>query len=89
MKILAFGLAKLTPPKLAAGASSEIATQNAITDPGTVMGTVGYMSPEQVRGQVADHRSDIFSFGVVLYEMLSSRRPFHGESAAETMPANC
>jgi serine/threonine protein kinase len=57
VKILDFGLAKLTPPTLAAGASSEVATQNAITDPGTVMGTVGYMSPEQVRGCEADHRS--------------------------------
>ena len=87
VKILDFGLAKLKPTKLAAGVSSEAATLNAITDPGTVMGTVGYMSPEQVRGQDADHRSDIFSFGVVLYEMLSGRRAFHGESAAETMAA--
>ena len=61
VKILDFGLAKMKPPKLAAGASSEVATQKAMTDPGTVMGTVGYMSPEQVRGQEADHRSDIFS----------------------------
>jgi len=49
---------ELTPPTLAAGASSEVATQNAITDPGTRMGTVGYMSPEQVRGCEADHRSE-------------------------------
>jgi hypothetical protein len=51
------------------------------------MGTVGYMSPEQVRGRPADHRSDIFSFGAILYEMLSGRRAFHGDSAAETMAA--
>src|SRR2546425_13200230 len=51
------------------------------------MGTVGYMSPEQVRGQAVDHRSDIFSFGGILYEMLAGRRAFHGESAADTMSA--
>jgi len=85
VKILDFGLAKLTPPKLAAGASSEVATHKAITDPGTVLGTVGYMSPEQVRGQEADYRSDIFSFGAILYEMLRGRRPFTGESAIEVM----
>jgi len=58
-----------------------------ITDPGTVMGTVGYMSPEQVRGQETDHRSDIFSFGAILYEMLSGRRAFRGASAIEVMNA--
>jgi eukaryotic-like serine/threonine-protein kinase len=87
VKILDFGLAKLKPAKLAAGASSEVATQKAITDAGTVMGTVGYMSPEQVRGKDADHRSDIFSFGVILYEMLRGRRTFTGESAIEVMNA--
>ncbi|HSB09427.1 MAG TPA: serine/threonine-protein kinase, partial [Blastocatellia bacterium] len=87
VKILDFGLAKLTPSKLAAGASSEVATQKAITDAGTVMGTVGYMSPEQVRGQVADYRSDIFSFGAILYEMLRGRRAFIGESQIEVMNA--
>lgn len=51
------------------------------------MGTVGYMSPEQVRGQALDHRTEIFSFGAILYEMLSGRRAFHGESAADTMSA--
>src|SRR4029077_11969634 len=54
---------------------------------GVVLGTAGYMSPEQVRGKPADHRSDLFSFGAVLYEMLSGRRAFHGETAADTMSA--
>src|SRR5262249_6102683 len=57
------------------------------TEPGTTMGTVGYMSPEQVRGAVADHRSDIFSFGCVLYEMLPGRRAFQRETSAETLTA--
>jgi serine/threonine protein kinase len=87
VKILDFGLAKLRPAKLAAGAGSEVATQKALTDPGVVMGTVGYMSPEQVRGKDADPRSDIFSFGVILYEMLTGRRPFAGDSAVELMNA--
>ncbi|MBX3276449.1 MAG: serine/threonine-protein kinase [Acidobacteria bacterium] len=86
VKILDFGLAKLKPqPNEPIG--SEVATQKKITDPGTVMGTVGYMSPEQVRGQDVDHRSDIFSFGVILYEILSGRRTFHGDSAIEVMNA--
>ena len=87
VKILDFGLAKLKPAKLAAGAFSEATTAKALTDPGVIMGTVGYMSPEQVRGQDADHRSDIFSFGVILYEMLAGNRPFAGESAVELMNA--
>ncbi|HJQ24577.1 MAG TPA: protein kinase [Blastocatellia bacterium] len=87
VKILDFGLAKLSPAKLAAGAGSEVATQKALTDPGVVLGTVGYMSPEQVRGKETDHRSDIFSFGVILYEMLRGRRTFAGESAIEVMNA--
>src|SRR5262245_678499 len=86
VKILDFGLAKLKPTQLGA-ADSQAPTQKKITDPGTVMGTVGYMSPEQVRGQEADHRADIFSFGVILYEMLSGRRAFSGESAIEVMNA--
>jgi hypothetical protein len=85
VKILDFGLAKLTP--LEGPESGEALTQTVQSDPGTVLGTVGYMSPEQVRGKPADARSDLFSFGAILYEMLSGKRAFHGESAAETMSA--
>jgi serine/threonine protein kinase len=86
VKILDFGLAKLRPLRNES-VSSEIDTRKQITDPGTVMGTVGYMSPEQVRGHEADHRSDIFSFGSVLYEMLSGQRAFRRDTMAETMTA--
>jgi len=86
VKILDFGLAKLRPQRNEV-ISSEIVTERQITDPGTVMGTVAYMSPEQVRGQNADHRSDIFSFGSILYEMLTGQRPFQRETMAETMTA--
>src|SRR5262245_31756383 len=86
VKILDFGLAKLKPPGVGA-VDTDAPTQKKITDPGTVMGTVGYMSPEQVRGQEADHRADIFAFGVILYEMLSGRRTFTGDSAADVMSA--
>src|SRR5215813_2096044 len=86
VKILDFGLAKLRPQRIET-ISSEIATEKQITDPGTVMGTVGYMSPEQVRGQPADHRSDIFSFGAILHEMLTGRRAFKRDTMAETMTA--
>jgi WD40 repeat protein len=85
VKILDFGLAKLTRPEGDAGADT--ATVQVNTEPGQIMGTVGYMSPEQVRGKPADHRSDIFSFGSILYEMLSGQRAFRGESPAETMSA--
>lgn len=86
VKILDFGLAKLREPS-ANIHGSEDATRRAMTDPGVVMGTVGYMSPEQVRGQVTDHRSDIFSFGLILYEMITGKRAFQEESLAETMSA--
>ncbi len=86
LKILDFGLAKLTQAN-GSQAQTDIPTRRVDTDPGVVMGTVGYMSPEQVRGRAVDHRSDIFSFGAILYEMLSGRRAFHGESAADTMSA--
>jgi Serine/threonine protein kinase len=86
VKILDFGLAKLT--QLDGNQSqTDIPTRRVDTDPGVVMGTVGYMSPEQVKGRTVDHRSDIFSFGAIVYEMLSGQRAFHGESAAETMSA--
>ncbi len=85
VKILDFGLAKLTRPESIS--DGQTLTQTLASDPGTVLGTVGYMSPEQVRGKPADARSDLFSFGAILYEMLSGKRAFHGESAAETMSA--
>lgn len=84
VKILDFGLAKL---KTADGVGSEDATRQAITDPGIVMGTVGYMSPEQVRGQNVDHRSDIFSLGVIFHEILTGRKLFQRDTMAETMAA--
>ena len=86
VKILDFGLAKLTHPEDASGAA-DAATVQAVTEPGLVMGTVGYMAPEQVRGKAADQRSDLFSFGAILYEMISGKRAFHGETAADTMSA--
>jgi|RhiMetdeSRZDD1v2_1073273.scaffolds.fasta_scaffold06876_13 eukaryotic-like serine/threonine-protein kinase len=85
-KILDFGLAQQSP-LARAGEDTRSPTVARATDPGTVLGTVGYMSPEQVRGKPADHRSDIFSFGALLYEMLSGRRAFQRESPAETMSA--
>lgn len=87
VKILDFGLAKLTASADGSGSQTEIPTRRVNTDPGVVMGTIGYMSPEQLRGKPADHRSDIFSFGAILYEMLSGRRAFRGESTADTMSA--
>lgn len=85
VKILDFGLAKLTHPEV--DDSGDAPTQQIATDAGTVMGTVGYMAPEQVRGKAADSRSDIFAFGAILYEMLSGKRAFHGDSPVDTMSA--
>ena len=89
VKILDFGLAKQGLPQGDhADATMNGATMAvAQTEPGMVMGTVGYMSPEQVRGVTADHRSDLFSLGAILYEMLSGRRAFKRDTTAETMTA--
>jgi Tol biopolymer transport system component len=86
VKILDFGLAKLTQHD-SVRSQTDLPTAAVSTEPGAVMGTLGYMSPEQVRGRASDARSDIFSFGAVLYEMLSGRRAFRGDSAADTMSA--
>lgn len=85
IKILDFGLAKLTQPLPSSDFGTTTVTTG--TDPGVVMGTVGYMSPEQVRGDSSDHRADIFAFGVVLYEMLTAKRAFLKPTATETMTA--
>jgi Tol biopolymer transport system component len=87
VKILDFGIAKLSEPAPVAADGGTLPTRAAGTRPGVVMGTVGYMSPEQVRGEAADPRSDIFSFGAVLYELFASRRAFEGSTAVETMTA--
>ena len=85
VKILDFGLAKLTQAEPGTDTSLPTATHG--TEVGLVMGTAGYMSPEQARGVALDPRSDIFSFGAILYEMLSGKRAFHGDTAADTMSA--
>jgi serine/threonine protein kinase/Tol biopolymer transport system component len=86
IKILDFGLAKLIEPASTATATA-LPTEPALTAPGLVLGTVGYMAPEQVRGLEVDHRADLFAFGVILYELLCGRRPFRRDTAAETMTA--
>lgn len=85
VKILDFGLAKLTSSFLGSATDDTITQRN--TSPGAIVGTVGYMSPEQVRGQHLDHRTDIFSLGAIIYEMLAGQRAFQGVSAADTMSA--
>ena len=85
VKILDFGLARLARSEDSTASSAP--TIEAGTLPGVVMGTVGYMSPEQVRGQTLDHRSDLFSFGAILYEMLTARRAFRGDTPADIMSA--
>jgi serine/threonine protein kinase len=82
VKILDFGLAKLTAEE-----TPDAETVPLQTEPGVVMGTIGYMSPEQVRGLKADHRSDLFSLGAVLYEMLAGKRAFHGETFVDAASA--
>jgi serine/threonine protein kinase len=84
VKILDFGVAKLQAP---GGDSRSVESLTTVTKSGSVLGTVAYMSPEQLRAKPVDHRSDIFSFGAVLYEMLSGSRAFRGETEVDTMTA--
>ena len=86
LKILDFGLAKTVEP-VAPGEDTSAPTVPGLTEPGKIMGTLGYMSPEQVRGFSIDHRSDIFSFGAILYELLSGERAFSRPTASDTMAA--
>jgi len=84
VKLLDFGLAKLRERDEQAASD---ATQSALTDVGTIVGTVPYMAPEQIEGHEVDARTDVFSFGIVLYEMVGGRRPFEGDSRASLMAA--
>jgi len=85
VKVLDFGLAKLTESQLSTTDTEAPTIAKVVTDPGTVMGTVNYMSPEQARGVVVDARSDIFSLGVVIYEMIAGRAPFEGQTASDVI----
>ena len=87
VKILDFGLAKIARGSGTNSAQTLTAVDVALTEAGQVLGTAGYMSPEQVRGLEVDHRSDIFSFGSIFFEMLSGKRAFTRDTAAETMTA--
>jgi len=87
VKVLDFGLARAVAPPIPATATRTTHTEAGPTQPGTVLGTIGYMAPEQVRGQEADSRADIFALGAVLYEMLTGARAFAADSAVETMSA--
>ena len=87
IKILDFGLAKLTQDQSTLVAASALRTAPPQTEPGLVLGTVGYMAPEQVRGLTVDHRADLFAFGAVLYELVSGQRAFRRDTAPETMTA--
>ncbi len=87
VKILDFGLARILHPESTDGPGNEDPTMSMRTRPGSVMGTVGYMSPEQVRGETVDHRTDIFSLGCLLHELISGRRAFSGNTQAEVSAA--
>src|SRR5215510_760731 len=89
VKVLDFGLAKLTK-RTASEPETDSEAETMVrqsTEPGVLMGTVSYMSPEQARGQKLDHRTDIFSLGVILFEMIAGRRPFEGETASDVSAA--
>ena len=85
VKVLDFGLAKLQEPDKPEHVS-ELMTQG-LTREGTIVGTVPYMAPEQLQGRAVDHRADLFSLGIIFYQMLTGRRPFHGGTSAETISA--
>jgi serine/threonine protein kinase/Tol biopolymer transport system component len=87
IKILDFGLAKLTLPQGSAGDDTNLAALSPHREPGSILGTPGYMAPEQLRGGKVDHRSDLFNLGAILYEMLTGRRPFRGRSTSEVLNA--
>ncbi len=84
LKILDFGLAKLEQEVAAEAPGSELPTEHR-TEEGRILGTVAYMSPEQAEGKTVDHRSDIFSIGILLYEMATGERPFQGDTKASIM----
>ncbi len=84
-KVLDFGLAKLTERATTDAELTSAPTEFGATGAGVIVGTVGYMSPEQVKGKSVDHRSDVFSFGCILYEASTRARPFHAESSIDTM----
>jgi len=87
VKILDFGLAKFSQPENGIGSDPHQQTITSLTQAGFVVGTMGYMSPEQIRGQAVDYRTDIFALGAILYEMLCGRQAFLGASSADTMVA--
>ncbi|HET8823776.1 MAG TPA: serine/threonine-protein kinase, partial [Terriglobales bacterium] len=86
VKILDFGLAKLAP-NISGAEAGTLGSDGFKTEAGVLLGTLGYMSPEQVRGNAVDHRSDLFSFGAICYEMLSGQRAFRGSTPADTVSA--
>jgi Tol biopolymer transport system component len=87
VKLLDFGLAKFAEPPLVTGDSQQTTLANPLTAEGTIVGTIHYMSPEQLEGKSVDHRTDIFALGVILYEMATGRRPFGGSSSASVIAA--